>query len=151
MKTITSALTALILSIASWAWALDGQSIIDLKQAGVSENTIQLMIQEKVVETGAFTVQEIIAFKTAGLCEETIQLVIQEGSFMKDAGTIVYGQDTKPIAFASIKDIKALKAAGFSDEVIQAIIIYGTRDPGDVERDKARDMLKGMGIIVDTR
>ena len=151
MKTITTALTALILSIASWTWALDGQSIIDLKQAGVSESTIQLMIQEKIVETGAFTVQEIIAFKEAGLSEETIQLVIQEGSFMKDADTIVYGQDTKPIKFTSIQDIKALKAAGFSDDVIQTIIVYGTRDPGDEERAKAWKRLQGMGIIVDTR
>jgi len=151
MKTIATALTALILSIASWTWALDGQSIIDLKQAGVSEKTIQLVIQEKIVETGAFTVDEIIAFKTVGLSEETIQFAIKEGSFMQEADTIVYGQDTKPIAFTSIKDIKDLKAAGFSDEVIQAIIVYGTRDPGDEERAKARNMLHGMGVIVDTR
>lgn len=151
MKTIATALTALILSFPGWALALDSQGIIDLKQAGISEKTIQLVIQEKIVETGVFTVEEIIALKTAGLSEETIQLAITEGSFMQAADTIVYGQDTKPIAFTSIKDIKALKAAGFSDEVIQAIIVYGTRDPGDEERARAWDMLRGVGIIVDTR
>jgi hypothetical protein len=151
MKSIITALAVLILACPGGAWALDGQSIIDLKHTGLGDKTIQLIIQEKVVETGAFTVKEIIALKTSGLSEETIQMVIKEGSFMPDAQTIIYGQDTKPIKFASIKDIKSLKAAGFSDEVIQAIIIYGTRDSGDIERDRAWRMLQGMGIIIDQR
>ena len=151
MKTIATALAVMVLTFTSLGWALDGQSIVALKQAGISDATIQLMVQEKIVETGAFTVKEIIAFKTSGLSEETIQMVIKESSFMPDAKTIVYGQDTKPIKFTSLNDIKSLKAAGFSDEVIQAIIVYGTRDPGDVERERAWRLLQGMGIIIDQR
>ena len=151
MKTIVTTLTVLILSTGSWTWALDGQAVVDLKQAGISDTTIQLIMQEKIVETGAFTVNEIIAFKDAGLSEETIQMVIKDGSFLRDAETVIYGQDTQPVTFTSIKDIKALKDAGFSDEVIQAIIVYGTRKPGDVERDRAWQLLQGMGIIIDTR
>jgi hypothetical protein len=144
-------LAVLILGVPLGVLALDSQQIITLKQAGISDQTIQVLMQEKSVATGAFTVKEIIALKQAGLSAETIQLVIKEGSFMPSAGTIVYGHNTKPIALTSIEDIKALQTAGFSDPVIQAIIIYGTRDPGDQERAQARELLQGMGIIVDKR
>lgn len=144
-------LAVLILGFPLGVLGLDSQSIINLKQAGISDQTIQVMMQEKSVATGAFTVKEIIALKAAGVGEDTIQLVIKEGSFMPSADTIVYGHNTKPIALTSIEDIKALQTAGFSDQVIQAIIVYGTRDPGDQERARAWELLQGMGIIVDNR
>ena len=148
MKRILTALAVLTLSVASWTWALDGQSILDLKQAGISDQTIQLVIQEKIVETGAFSVKELVAFKAAGFSENTIQLIIREGSFMPDARTIVYGRDTKPVTLTSIDDLKTLKAAGFSDDVIEAILICNSREPGDEERTRAWQMLQRMGIII---
>ena len=152
MRTIsTLVLLGLLLWIPPYGWTLDGQSILALKQAGLSEETIQLVMQEKIVETGAFTVQEIIAFKTAGLAEETIQRIIKDGSFMSDTTTIVYGRDTKPLEMTSAKDIIALKKAGISEAVIQAIIIYRSRAAGDEERADAWKMLQRMGIIIDQR
>ena len=47
MKNLIAALAVVfILSGPLWTWALDGQSIIDLKQAGLSDKTIQLIIQD---------------------------------------------------------------------------------------------------------
>ena len=50
-----------------------------------------------------------------------------------------------------IESKQILKQAGISDEIIQAIIIFGSRDVNDVDREKAWEMLNNMGIIVDMR
>ncbi len=130
---------------------LESEDIIRLNRAGVSGETIQLLVQEKTIETCSFTVQEIVDLKNAGVSDETIRMLIKEASFINDVEPIVYGKDIKPIKFTTIKDIIELKNAGVSDDLIQAIIIFTTRDANDVEREKAWDMLKNMGIIVDMR
>ncbi len=130
---------------------LDGKDIIRLKKGGISDETIQLMVREKTIETCAFTIQEILDLKNAGLKDKTIRMLIKDGSFMKDAEPIVYGKDIRSIRFTTVKDIIELKDAGVSDEVIQAIIIFGSRDVNDIERDKAWEMLKHMGIMIDMR
>jgi hypothetical protein len=123
---------------------------VRLKEAGLSDATIQLMIREKTVETAAFSVQEIIDLKNAGLSEKTIQMVIQEGSFLKDTAPIVYGKDIRSIEFATARDIIELKKAGISDEVIQAII-HVVGESVDSQRQQAYDLLKQMEIRVDLR
>ena len=45
---------------------LRSEELIRLKNAGVQEDTIRLLIQEKSIETGAFTVEEILSLKQAG-------------------------------------------------------------------------------------
>ena len=130
---------------------LSGEDIIRLKNGGVGDETIKLMVKEKTVETCAFTVQEILDLKKAGLNDETIRVLITEGSFMRDTGPIIYGKDIKSIKFTTAKDIIELKDAGESDKIIQAIIIFGSRNKNDAEREKAWEMLKNMGIIVDMR
>lgn len=130
---------------------LDGKDMIRLKKGGISDETIQLMVKEKTIETCAFTVLEMLDLKNAGLKDKTIRMLIRDGSFMKDAGPVVYGKDIRSIKFTTVKDIIELKEAGVSDEVIQAIIISGSRDVNDIERDKAWKMLKHMGIIIDRR
>jgi hypothetical protein len=129
---------------------LNSESIVRLKQAGVSDATIQIMVREKVIETAAFSVQEIIDMKKGGISEKTIQMVIQEGSFLKDTAPIVYGKDVRSIEFTTARDIIELKKAGLSDEVIQAILkVVG--DSTDSERKNAYDLLEDMNIRVDLR
>ena len=137
--------------IFSQGFSLDNEDIIRLKKAAISEKTIELMIREKVIETCAFTVQEILDLKGAGLTDKTIQMLIKESSFLKTSKPIIYGKDIRHIEFTTAKDIIELKNAGASDEIIQAIIIFGSRDADEIKREKAWDMLKDIGIIVDMR
>ena len=130
---------------------LDGNEIIRLRQAGIGDDTIQLMVKEKTTETCAYTVQEIIDLKKAGLTDETIQTLIREGSFLKDRAPVVYGKDIRSINFTTAKDIVWLKDAGVSDETIRAIILVGSDHATAAEREKAWEMLRNMGIIIDTR
>jgi hypothetical protein len=129
---------------------LNSESIVRLKEAGVSDTTIQIMVREKVVETSAFSVQEIIDMKKAGLGEKTIQMVIQEGSFLKDTAPIIYGKDVRSIEFTTARDVIELKKAGISDEVIQAIL-YVIGESTDSQRKAAWDLLRDMEIRVDLR
>ena len=130
---------------------LKSEDIILLKKADISDQTIELIVREKVIETCAFTVQEILDLKTAGISDKTIQMIINEGSFMKSSEPIVYGKDIKHIKFTTAKDIIELKNAGVSDGIIQAIIIFGSQDSSDTEREKAWAMLRNMGIFLDMR
>jgi hypothetical protein len=130
---------------------LNSESIVRLKEAGVSDTTIQIMVREKVVETAAFSVQEIIDMKNAGLSEKTIQMVIQEGSFLKDTAPIIYGKDVRSIEFTTAQDIIELKKAGISDEVIQAIIEVVGESSDSQRRKNAYDLLEDMEIRVDLR
>jgi hypothetical protein len=129
---------------------LNSESIVRLKEAGVGDRTIQVMIKEKIVETAAFSVQEIIDMKKAGLSEKTIQMVIQESSFLKDTAPVIYGKDVRSIEFATAQDIIELKKAGISDEIIQAIICV-VGESSDSQRQDAWDLLREMEIRVDLR
>jgi hypothetical protein len=129
---------------------LNSESIVRLKEAGVSDSTIQIMVREKVVETAAFSVQEIIDMKKAGISEKTIQMVIKEGSFLKDTAPIIYGKDVRSIEFTTARDVIELKKAGISDEVIQAILCV-VGESTDAQRKNAYDLLKDMEIRVDLR
>lgn len=147
---IISCIIVLLFIITLPISGLNSQSIVRLKQAGVSDATIQIMVREKVVETAAFSVQEIVDMKKAGLSEKTIQMVIQEGSFLKDTAPIIYGKDVRSIEFTTAQDIIELKKAGISDEVIQAIL-YVVGESSDSERKDAYDLLERMQIRVDLR
>ncbi|MBT8352243.1 MAG: hypothetical protein KJO26_13560 [Deltaproteobacteria bacterium] len=130
---------------------MSGKEIITLKKSGLSDETIQLMVKEKTVETCAFTVEEIVNLKKAKVSEKTLQTLIKEGSFMKTARTVVYGKDIKLLEFATVKDIIELKNSGFSDEVIQAIIIVASKTNDNIQREKAWEMLKSMEIHVEKK
>jgi len=147
---IVGCVALLVIFITHPISGLNSESIVRLKEAGLSDATIQLMIREKTVETAAFSVQEIIDLKNAGVSEKTIQMVIQEGSFLKDTAPIVYGKNVRSIEFSTAQDIIELKKAGITDEVIQAIIqVVG--ESADSQRQQAYDLLKKMEIRVDLR
>jgi len=137
---------------AATGWGISGEDIHRLNKAGLSADTIQLIIKEKVIETCAFTVQELIDLKIhARLSEKTLQTLITEGSFLKDRSPVVYGQDVNPVRLTTVADIIELKRAGVSDDIIQAIIISGSSSRNDPDRDNAWQMLNRMEIDVDTR
>ena len=147
---IFSSIAVLLFIISHPISGLNSESIIRLKDAGVSDATIQIMVREKVVETAAFSVQEIIDMKKAGISEKTIQMVIKEGSFLKDTAPIIYGKDVRSIEFTTARDVIELKKAGISDEVIQAIL-YVVGESTDSQRKNAYDLLEDMEIRVDLR
>lgn len=142
--------TAWILATTSVGWALDGNSVARLKKAGVSDQTLELMIKERTVETAAFTVEEIVAMKAAGIGEKALQALISDGSFMKDREPVVYGNDLRSIRLTTAEDIIALKKAGVGDDVLRAIVAVN-RPNSDLEREEALRLLGQMGIWVEPR
>ena len=130
--------------------SLNSEGIVRLKKAGVSDQTIQVIVQEKAIETAAFSVQEIVDMKTAGVGEETLRIVIKERSFLNNSEPIVYGKGMRSITFTSVQDIIDLKNAGVSDDVIQAIITV-VGDSTDSQRQEALDFLEDMNIRIDLR
>ena len=139
-----------VMVMSSMAFGLDAKDAVRLKKAGVSDQTLEVMAQEKTIETAAFTVDEILAMKAAGIGENALQAILAEGSFLKDREPIVYGKDLRSIRFTTAADIIELKKAGVSDEVLQAIVAVSRRD-SDVDRDAALKLLRDMGIWVDVR
>jgi len=137
--------------VAGPGFCLDGSDAIKLKKAGINDETVQLIIKEKIIETCAFTVQEILKLKEAGLSDKTIRMLIENGSFMKDREPVVYGENLMSIKFTRATDIIKLKDAGVSDEVIQAVITCGSKSNNDSEKEKAWKMLENMGIMMDLR
>jgi hypothetical protein len=131
------------------ALAMDGTSVARLKRAGVEDETIALMVQERSVETAAFTVEDILAMKSAGIGEATLRTFIREGSFMKDREPVVFGNELRSLRLSSVSDIIRLKEAGVSDQVLQAIVEVSRRG-AQVDRDQIR-LLREMGIWVDLR
>ena len=130
---------------------ISGEDIIKLKKAGISDATMQLMVNEKTIETCAFTVEEIVNLKKAKVSDRTIQMLIKEGSFMENSKTIVYGKDIRPIKFATVKDIIKLKNSGLSEKTIQAIISVTGKTGGDIQRERAWEMLKSMEIHIEKK
>ena len=130
---------------------LESEQIIRLKKAGVGPATLQALVEEKSIETCAFSVEEIVQLKKAGVSEETLQVLIREGSFLKDSRPRIYGKEIRSIEFTTARDIIELKEAGISDEIIRAIIISVSRKRDVRDRERAWEMLKNMGIIVDKR
>jgi len=151
-KTPTSVILSILLVffIIHPGVGLNSESIIRLKEAGISDSTIQVIVAQKVIETAAFSVEEIVAMKKAGLSEATIQMVINESSFLKHAQPIVYGRAIRSIRFTTAQDIIELKKAGVSDDVIQAIITV-VGDSSESERNEALELLEHMNIRIDLR
>ena len=140
----------LVLFIIHPGVGLNSESIIRLKDAGISDETIQVIVAQRIIETAAFTVEEIVDMKKAGLSDATIRMIINESSFLKHSQPIVYGKAIRSIQFTTAQDIIELKKAGISDDVIQAIITV-VGDSNESERDEALDLLKEMNIRIDLR
>ena len=132
------------------AWTLSGQNVVALKKAGVSDQTIQVITQEKVIETAAFSIEDIVAMKKAGVGEQTIQMIIKDGSFLGNREPIVYGRSTQSVRNISPEEVINLKKNGVSDEVIQSIIEASKSDEQE-DRERAWRMLENMQLRVHVR
>ncbi|MFZ0243754.1 MAG: hypothetical protein WAL90_19095 [Desulfobacterales bacterium] len=142
--------TSLLLLAAPGGHGFESRDILRLKQAGIADETLRVLIREKSVETGAFTIDEILALKKAGVADATLRMLIAEQSFLKDRQPVIYGRLLHPLRFTSIQDVIQLKEAGLSDAVIVAILNV-LREENPQARQKAWDMLNSMGILVDQR
>jgi len=142
-------LSAFLLFVSAGAGiCLSGKDIIKLKQAGISDATIEVIVREKIVETAAFSVQEIIDIKESGVSEKTLQKLLEESSFLKGSKTKVYGSNGTPLRFTTAQDLIELKKSGVSDEVLEAIVTYNSRHSTDAEKERALLLMRNMGIVV---
>jgi hypothetical protein len=132
------------------AWSLSGQNVAELKKAGLSDQTIQIIAQEKVIETAAFSVDDIVEMKKAGVGEETIRVILKEGSHLKNSDPVVYGRSTQTVRNISPEEIINLKKNGVSDEVIQSVV-EASRSDDQQERERAWQMLENMRMGIITR
>ncbi len=132
------------------AEAIDPKDLARLSAAGLSGAVIQTIIDQKVIETCAFTVDEIIDLKKSGLSDDAIEGIIKKGSFMKGPQKVVYGNTTHSVKNISPEDMIKLKKAGISDDVLKEIA-KGNVDQDDIEHRRAWDMLESMGLLIDGR
>ncbi len=138
----------MIVAYGGVSFSLDTADIITLKKAGLGDGVIQTVMDEKAVETCAFSVKEIVEMKKAGMSDESIIRIIKKGSFTKDAQPIIYGTETKSLKTLTPEDLISLKNAGISDEALNSIV-KGSYDDNDPEYRRAWNMLDNMGLIVD--
>ncbi len=129
------------------SWALSGQNVAELKKAGVSDQTIQVIARENVIETAAFSVDDIVAMKKAGVGEKALRMIIKDGAFTKRPGTVVYGRSTQTVRNISPEEIINLKASGVSDEVLQSVI-EASRSDDQQDRDRAWRMLENSRLWI---
>jgi len=127
---------------------LSGADAVRLAKAGVGKDLMSAIVREKIVETGAMTVDDLLALKKAGIGDDACIALVENLSFLKGPREIVYGRDVKPIKMASAKDLIALKEAGMSDTVLTAVVqAQSTRTQTD-EREAALAILRNAGIRV---
>lgn len=147
-KLLWSVLLSAVFAAALPALALDAKGLARLKKAGVEDATLALLVQERSLETAAFTVEDILAMKAAGIGEAALRSLIQEGSFLKDRGPVVYGSELRSVRLGTVDDILRLKQAGVNDEALQAIV-EAARPGADVDREQALRRLREMGVWVE--
>jgi hypothetical protein len=152
MKPITKTVLSLILCllVANSAWALSSKNVVELKKAGLSDQTIQVIAREKVIETAAFSVEDIVGMKKAGVGEQTMQVILKNGSDSNRSKTVVYGRSTQTVRNISPEEIITLKEKGVSDEVLQSVI-EASRSEDQDDRDRAWRMLENMDLEIHTR
>jgi len=152
MKPITKTVLSLIicLLVANSAWALSSKNVVELKKAGLSDQTIQVIAREKVIETAAFSVEDIVGMKKAGVGEQTMQVILKNGSDSNRSKTVVYGRSTQTVRNISPEEIITLKEKGVSDEVLQSVI-EASRSEDQDDRDRAWRMLENMDLEIHTR
>ena len=152
MTPITHKVWSILICIllAGPVWALSSKNVVKLKKAGLSDQTIQVIAREKVIETAAFSIEDIVAMKKAGVGEQTIQMIIKDGSYTNKPKTVVYGRSTQTVRNISPEEIVNLKEKGVSDEVIQSVI-EANRSGDQEDRERAWRMLENMDLRIDTR
>jgi hypothetical protein len=127
-----------------------GKDLVELKRAGVSDRTIQLIVKEKVIETAALSVDDIVNMKKVGVNEKTLRILIKECSFLSNSDPVVYGRETQSIRHISAQDVINLKNNGVSDSIIQSVI-EATKSSDEIDRERAWHMLENLSLRIHTR
>jgi hypothetical protein len=127
-----------------------GKDLVELKKAGVSDRTIQIIVKEKVIETAALSVDDIVNMKKVGVNEKTLRILIKECSFLSNSDPVVYGRETQSIRHISAQDVINLKNNGVSDSIIQSVI-EATKSSDEIDRERAWHMLENLSLRIHTR
>jgi hypothetical protein len=151
-KTVAATLFFLFLVfvVAHPGATVTGKDLVQLKKAGVSDRTIQLIAKEKVIETAALSVDDIVNMKKMGVKEKTLQIIIKESSFLNNSEPVVYGMETQSIRHISVQDIINLKNNGVSDSIIQSLI-EATKSSSEKDRERAWQMLENLTLRIRKR
>lgn len=139
------------LTLCATAWALSGKEMIDLRQAGIDSDTLALVVSEKVVESGTFSVGELVQMRQAGLSNETIATAVRAGAMDDRSPVIVYGRHVEPLQLGNIQDLLRLKAAGVDEKVIRALLVYPSDRFEKRQREESMELLKQMNLLIDRR
>ena len=140
----------LVFVLAHSGATVTGKDLVELKKAGVSDRTIQLIAKEKVIETAALSVDDIVNMKKMGVKEKTLQILIKECSFLNNSEPVVYGMETQSIRHISVQDVINLKNNGVSDSIIQSVI-EATKSSSEIDRERAWQMLENLTLRIHTR
>lgn len=119
------------------AFSLSPQEIIDLKNAGVQDKTIELIIHQQADLTGLISVPEVIRMKKAGISDDVIRAMASPPASHESVRE--YGMHVDQIKEISTEDLVQLKKAGFDDTLIQAII--------KIQREDRWPFLFNLGLI----
>ena len=136
-----------LLMLAHPGAAVTGKDVSEMKKAGVSDTTIELIVKEKVIETAAFSVGDIVNMKKAGVTDKTLRILIKQGSFLGNSEPILYGRETQTIRQISVQDVIDLKKNGVSDSIIQSVI-EATKSSDEKDRDRAWRMLENLKLRI---
>ena len=126
-----------------------GKDLVELKKAGVSDKTIELIVKEKVIETAALSVDDILKMKKVGVNEKTLRILIKDCSFLSNSEPVVYGRETQSIRHISAQDVINLKNNGVSDSIIQSIL-EATKSSDEIDRERAWHMLENLNLRIHT-
>ena len=117
--------------------ALTSREIIELKQAGVEDETIELIIREQADLTGLINVREVIEMKAAGVSDSIIRPLASPRA--QHPPVRRYGTQTDLLREISTKDLIRLKEAGFDDFLLEAVI--------RMQREELFPYLFNLGIL----
>jgi hypothetical protein len=127
----------IISSMHTYSFALTAEDIIALRQAGLYDETIEVIIRHQADLTGLIDVKEVIRMKQAGVSNEVIRALADPK--VSPAGIKEYGTHVGNIKEISTMDLLRLKQAGFDDHLIKAII--------QMQRENMWPFLLDLGII----
>ncbi|MBU4316051.1 MAG: hypothetical protein KKF30_02115 [Proteobacteria bacterium] len=128
----------------------EADGLIRLKKAGISENIIEMVLNEKLFETCALTADDIIQLKKAGFTDTLISAYIWRQSFLGRDKIKVYTntRDSSSINRVTLEDLERLKEDGFSDDIIKAVIASQTDGYSNSEQNHILKMFENMELSV---
>jgi len=176
---LRSAVLLLVLIGQGWlaapAASFTAQEIVSLKQAGISDEVISLMVEKRSDVVGLLSAQEALTLKASGVGDPVLRALLsttrQGGSLqkflpvegivrLKEAGV---GDDLLRYILEKYLEMSREEEAGVSRVTVdpsgRRVIVYGDREPPPrmkeleekLKESRAWELLKTMGLIVNKR